>query len=108
MNSLNNSVNNNNSVKNKNNIINKLKNSNEINSEEENYIINTANAAEKLQSKGTLLKETDVTLTQPYLLNDKLREYQLIGLNWLLALNDNKIIGILGLGKTNQTIALFA
>ena len=112
MNSLNNSVNNNNSVINKNNNINKLNNSNEINDEEENYITNTANVAEKLQPKGTLLKETDVTLTQPYLLNNKLREYQLIGLNWLVALNENKINGILademGLGKTIQTIALFA
>ena len=53
-----------------------------------------------------------MTLTQPYLLNNKLREYQLIGLNWLVALNENKINGILademGLGKTIQTIALFA
>ena len=95
-----------------NNNINKLNNTNEINDEEENYITNTANVAEKLQPKGTLLKETDVTLTQPYLLNNKLREYQLIGLNWLVALNENKINGILademGLGKTIQTIALFA
>ena len=112
MNSLNSSLNNNNSVINKNNNINKLNNTNEINDEEENYITNTANVAEKLQPKGTLLKETDVTLTQPYLLNNKLREYQLIGLNWLVALNENKINGILademGLGKTIQTIALFA
>ena len=115
-NSLNNSLNNNNnSLINKNNNINKLNNNinnNEINDEEENYITNTANVAEKLQPKGTLLKETDVTLTQPYLLNNKLREYQLIGLNWLVALNENKINGILademGLGKTIQTIALFA
>ena len=115
MNSLNSSLNNNNnnSLINKNNNINKLNNNaNEMNDEEENYITNTANVAEKLQPKGTLLKETDVTLTQPYLLNNKLREYQLIGLNWLVALNENKINGILademGLGKTIQTIALFA
>ena len=114
-NSLNSSLNNNNnnSLINKNNNINKLNNNaNEMNDEEENYITNTANVAEKLQPKGTLLKETDVTLTQPYLLNNKLREYQLIGLNWLVALNENKINGILademGLGKTIQTIALFA
>ena len=113
-NSLNNSVNNN-SLINKNNNINKINNNNntsEINDEEENYLTNTANVAEKLQPKGTLLKEANVTLTQPYLLNNKLREYQLIGLNWLVALNENKINGILademGLGKTIQTIALFA
>ena len=113
-NSLNSSIinNNNNLVNNKNNINNKNNNSSEINDEEENYLTNTANVAEKLQPKGTLLKETNVTLTQPYLLNNKLREYQLIGLNWLVALNENKINGILademGLGKTIQTIALFA
>ena len=110
-NSLNSSLinNNNNLINNKNNLNN---NSNEINDEDEKYITNTANVAEKLQPKGTLLKETNVTLTQPYLLNNKLREYQLIGLNWLVALNENKINGILademGLGKTIQTIALFA
>ena len=104
------SINNNNLILN-----NKNNNStlNEINEEEEeNYLTNTANVAEKLQPKGTLLKETGVTLTQPYLLNNTLREYQLIGLNWLVALNENKINGILademGLGKTIQTIALFA
>ena len=112
VNSLNSSLNNN-SLINKNNNINKINNNaSEINDEEENYLTNTANVAEKLQPKGTLLKETNVTLTQPYLLNNKLREYQLIGLNWLVALNENKINGILademGLGKTIQTIALFA
>ena len=94
------------------NSINKNNEINEKEIEEENYIANTANVAEKLQPKGTLLKETNVTLTQPFLLNNKLREYQLIGLNWLVALHDNKINGILademGLGKTIQTIALFA
>jgi SNF2 family DNA or RNA helicase len=114
VNSLNSSLNNNNSLINKNNKINN-NNTNEINDEEEkeeNYLTNMANVADKFQPKGTLLKETDVTLTQPYLLNNKLREYQLIGLNWLVALNENKINGILademGLGKTIQTIALFA
>ena len=110
------SINNNNLIlNNKNNLNNNNNNStlNDINEEEEeNYLTNTANVAEKLQPKGTLLKETNVTLTQPYLLNNKLREYQLIGLNWLVALNENKINGILademGLGKTIQTIALFA
>ena len=105
-------INNNNLINN--NINNLNNNSGGINDEEEkeNYIANTANVAEQLQPKGTLLKETNVTLVQPYLLNNKLREYQLIGLNWLVALNENKINGILademGLGKTIQTIALFA
>ena len=112
--SLNSSNINNNNLLNNNNINNINNNSGGINDEEEkeNYIANTANVAEQLQPKGTYLKETNVTLTQPYLLNNKLREYQLIGLNWLVALNENKINGILademGLGKTIQTIALFA
>ena len=117
LNSLNSSsINNNNLILNNKNNLNNNNNNltlNEINEEEEeNYLTNTANVAEKLQPKGTLLKETGVTLTQPYLLNNTLREYQLIGLNWLVALNENKINGILademGLGKTIQTIALFA
>ena len=41
-----------------------------------------------------------------------LRDYQMIGLNWLISLYDNGINGILademGLGKTIQTIALIA
>ena len=112
--SLNSSNINNNNLINNNNINNISNYSGGINDEEEkeNYIANTANVAEQLQPKGTYLKETNVTLTQPYLLNNKLREYQLIGLNWLVALNENKINGILademGLGKTIQTIALFA
>ena len=117
--SLNSSNINNNLINNKNNL-NNINNNNNNNfsginddeEKEENYLANTANVAEKLQPKGTLLKEANVTLKQPYLLTNKLREYQIIGLNWLVALNENKINGILademGLGKTIQTIALFA
>ena len=48
----------------------------------------------------------------PFLLKHKLREYQHIGLDWLVMMNDRKLNGILademGLGKTMQTIALMA
>lgn len=48
----------------------------------------------------------------PFLLKGDLREYQLIGLNWLVSLNHRRLNGILademGLGKTIQTIALLA
>ena len=48
----------------------------------------------------------------PFLLKHKLREYQHIGLDWLVMMNDRKLNGILademGLGKTMQTIALLA
>eukprot|EP01117_Protostelium_nocturnum_P000961 TRINITY_DN1128_c0_g1_i6.p1 TRINITY_DN1128_c0_g1~~TRINITY_DN1128_c0_g1_i6.p1 ORF type:complete len:1774 (-),score=927.22 TRINITY_DN1128_c0_g1_i6:245-5566(-) len=51
-------------------------------------------------------------ITQPENLKYELRPYQLIGLNWLYLLFQQKINGILademGLGKTIQTIALFS
>ena len=41
-----------------------------------------------------------------------MREYQHVGLDWLVTINENKLNGILademGLGKTIQTIALLA
>ncbi|XP_042591514.1 helicase SRCAP-like isoform X4 [Cyprinus carpio] len=48
----------------------------------------------------------------PFLLHGTLREYQHIGLDWLVTMNEKKLNGILademGLGKTIQTIALLA
>ncbi len=48
----------------------------------------------------------------PFLLKHKLREYQHIGLEWLVAMDERRLNGILademGLGKTMQTIALLA
>jgi len=48
----------------------------------------------------------------PFLLKHQLREYQHIGLDWLVTLHDKRLNGILademGLGKTIQTIALLA
>jgi E1A-binding protein p400 len=48
----------------------------------------------------------------PFLLKHQLREYQHIGLDWLVTMHDRKLNGILademGLGKTIQTIALLA
>ncbi|KAL1140671.1 hypothetical protein AAG570_000601, partial [Ranatra chinensis] len=48
----------------------------------------------------------------PFLLKHPLREYQHIGLDWLVTMHDRKLNGILademGLGKTIQTIALLA
>ncbi|KAL6114062.1 smarcad1 [Pungitius sinensis] len=54
------------------------------------------------------------TMKQPALLNsqNQLKPYQLIGLKWLLLLNEHKLSGILademGLGKTIQAIAFLA
>lgn len=48
----------------------------------------------------------------PFLLKFTLREYQQIGLDWLVTLYHKRINGILademGLGKTIQTISLLA
>ena len=48
----------------------------------------------------------------PFLLRGTLREYQLIGLDWLVTMHEKHLNGILademGLGKTIQTIALLA
>ena len=48
----------------------------------------------------------------PYLLRGTLREYQHIGLDWLVAMDEKRLNGILademGLGKTIQTIAVLA
>ena len=48
----------------------------------------------------------------PFLLDGTLREYQHIGLDWLVTMYEKKLNGILademGLGKTIQTIALLA
>ncbi|CDW56227.1 SNF2 N and HSA and Helicase C domain containing p rotein [Trichuris trichiura] len=69
-----------------------------------------AEAAEKLQPKGYTLESEEIKV--PFLLKHKLREYQLVGLHWLITLNRKGLNGILademGLGKTIQTIALLA
>jgi len=48
----------------------------------------------------------------PFLLRNNLREYQHIGLDWLVTMYEQNLNGILademGLGKTIQTIALLA
>ena len=48
----------------------------------------------------------------PFLLKHTLREYQVVGLDWMATMYDRRLNGILademGLGKTIQTIALLA
>ncbi|XP_014224907.1 helicase domino isoform X1 [Trichogramma pretiosum] len=66
--------------------------------------------AESLQPKGNTLLTTSVVTKIPFLLKHTLREYQHIGLDWLVTMFERKLNGILademGLGKTIQTIAL--
>uniref|UniRef100_T1GWQ3 Helicase domino n=1 Tax=Megaselia scalaris TaxID=36166 RepID=T1GWQ3_MEGSC len=68
--------------------------------------------AESIQPKGNTLSSTNVVTPVPFLLKHTLREYQHIGLDWLVTMCDRKLNGILademGLGKTIQTIALLA
>ena len=53
-----------------------------------------------------------VILQAPFLLKHTMREYQHIGLDWLMTIYTRRLNGILademGLGKTIQTIALLA
>merc|ERR1719461_1026821 len=69
---------------------------------------------EVLKPRGVTLKDAKVRCTIPaeMLRGGTLREYQHIGLDWLVALHENEMNGILademGLGKTIQTISLLA
>ena len=72
-----------------------------------------AATAQSLQPTGYTLETTTVKTQIPaLLLKHTLREYQHVGLDWLVTMNENKLNGILademGLGKTIQTIALLA
>ena len=68
--------------------------------------------AAKFQPTGNTLDTTNVKTPVPFLLKHTLREYQHIGLDWMVSLHERKLNGILademGLGKTIQTIALLA
>uniref|UniRef100_A0A915AG66 Helicase ssl-1 n=2 Tax=Parascaris univalens TaxID=6257 RepID=A0A915AG66_PARUN len=75
-------------------------------------LANIAEEALKFQPKGFTLETTQVKTDVPSLIRGTLREYQLVGLDWLVTLYDKGLNGILademGLGKTIQTIALLA
>ncbi len=62
-----------------------------------------AAVAKQFQPKGITLATTEVKTPVPFLLKHKLREYQHIGLDWLVAMNDRRLNGILademGLGE---------
>ncbi|XP_044733035.1 helicase domino isoform X2 [Chrysoperla carnea] len=78
----------------------------------DNLFNDVAAIAESIQPKGNTLSSTSVVTPIPFLLKHTLREYQHIGLDWLVTMFDRKLNGILademGLGKTIQTIALLA
>ncbi len=82
------------------------------NKNKEDLFDDVAAIAESIQPKGNTLSSTQVVTPIPFLLKHSLREYQHIGLDWLVTMHDRKLNGILademGLGKTIQTIALLA
>ena len=79
---------------------------------EEDKLEEYASMAAKFQPTGNTLETTTVKTKVPSLLKHTLREYQHIGLDWLVSLYERNLNGILademGLGKTIQTIALLA
>ncbi|KAK6056188.1 protein, SNF2 family, partial [Cooperia oncophora] len=86
---------------------------NSVNSDErQQELANIAEAALKFQPKGHTLETTQVKTAVPFLIRGTLREYQMVGLDWLVTLYEKNLNGILademGLGKTIQTIALLA
>jgi E1A-binding protein p400 len=75
-------------------------------------VTKAAQCAGSFQPTGVNLSVSKVKTKVPFLIQHPLREYQHIGLDWLVTLHENKISGILademGLGKTIQTIAFIA
>nr|XP_024935444.2 protein PHOTOPERIOD-INDEPENDENT EARLY FLOWERING 1 isoform X3 [Ziziphus jujuba var. spinosa] len=80
--------------------------------ESENRIADAAAAARSAQPTGNTFSTTKVRTKFPFLLKFPLREYQHIGLDWLVTMYEKRLNGILademGLGKTIMTIALLA
>ncbi|KAK9276401.1 hypothetical protein L1049_005934 [Liquidambar formosana] len=80
--------------------------------ESENRIADAAAAARSAQPTGNTFSTTKVRTKFPFLIKHPLREYQHIGLDWLVTMYEKRLNGILademGLGKTIMTIALLA
>jgi E1A-binding protein p400 len=79
---------------------------------EDDEFYDAIEVAEAFQPTGNTLDTTTVKTPVPFLLKHTLREYQHIGLDWMVSLHARLFNGILademGLGKTIQTIALLA
>lgn len=78
----------------------------------DNIIADAAAAARSAQPTGNTFLTTKVRTKFPFLVKYPLREYQHIGLDWLVTMYEKRLNGILademGLGKTIMTIALLA
>ena len=79
---------------------------------EQERVMAAADKARAAQPQGFSFDTVKVKTELPFLLRGSLREYQHIGLDWLVSMYDNGLNGILademGLGKTIQTISLLA
>lgn len=79
---------------------------------EEEELQSAAEQARNLQPTGHTLATTKIKTQVPFLMKATLREYQHVGVDWLVTMFDRKLNGILademGLGKTIQTISLLA
>ncbi|KAM4616612.1 E1A-binding protein p400 isoform 2-T2 [Polymixia lowei] len=75
-------------------------------------IAEVAAATELILPKGSARTTTSTRSAAPFLLHGSLREYQQIGVDWLVNLHKKHLNGILadetGLGKTVQTVAYMA
>lgn len=67
----------------------------ESSEERQKELANIAEEALKFQPKGFTLETTQVKTEVPYLVKGALREYQMVGLDWLVTLYDNGLNGIL-------------
>ena len=78
----------------------------------EDNLAKLTDTAQSMLPTGLTLCDNNVETPIPSLLRGKLRDYQHIGLDWLVSLDNQSLNGILademGLGKTIQTIALLA
>ncbi|KAI4341266.1 hypothetical protein MLD38_026008 [Melastoma candidum] len=78
----------------------------------DNRIADAAAAARSAQPTGNTFSTTKVRTKFPFLLKHPLREYQHIGLDWLVTMYEQRLNSILadeiGMGKTIMTIALLA
>lgn len=54
---------------------------------------NVAALAQSIQPKGNTLSSTSVVTPVPFLLKHSLREYQHIGLDWLVTMSERKLNG---------------
>ncbi|KAL4560597.1 hypothetical protein LXL04_032750 [Taraxacum kok-saghyz] len=83
-----------------------------VDSDNDDIIADAAAAARSAQPTGNTFLTTKVRTKYPFLLKFSLREYQHIGLDWLVTMYEKRLNGILademGLGKTIMTIALLA